>query len=81
MPFLHKPKGESRKKHSTEIMKAAVKKVADEGFSVRSTAVDYGIARKTLERYVKKYKLSKNKEDISMHKPPLFNLCTCNIFH
>lgn len=65
MLFFHKTKRKARKKHSTEVMKSAVKKVADEGFSIRKIAVDYGIDQKTLERYVKKYKLSENKKDMN----------------
>lgn len=51
-------------------MKAAeskrLKRVAEEGCSIRSTAIEYGIDRKTLEIYVKKYTSSDNKEDVAM---------------
>lgn len=67
MPFFYKPtSGNVRKKHSPERMKAAVKRVVEEGCSVRSSAEMYSIDRKTLDRYVKKYVSSENKDEVSM---------------
>lgn len=51
MPFFYKPtSGNVRKKHSPERMKTAVKRVVEEGSSVRISAEMYGIDRKTLDR-------------------------------
>lgn len=47
-------------------MKSAVKRVVEEGGSVRSSADMFGIDRKTLDRYVKKYLASENKDEVSM---------------
>lgn len=67
MPFFYKPtSGNVRKKHSPERMKTAVKRVVEVGSSVRSSAEMYGIDRKTLDRYVKKYLASENKDEVSM---------------
>lgn len=73
MPFFWKPKenGMKRTKHTPEHMRAAVLNVEESGRSVRATAVDYNIDRKTLERYVKKYTLAENKDSVAY--VPIYN--------
>lgn len=66
MPFFWKPKeGRVRKKHSPDRMRSAVLFVID-GNSVRSASKKFDLDRKTLERYVKKYNSSENKDTVSM---------------
>lgn len=67
MPFFWKPKegGTKRTKHTSEHMKAAVLSVVESGQSVRASAAGFKIDRKTLERYVKKYKVTENKYSVS----------------
>lgn len=67
MPFFWKAKenGKKRSKHSPEHKRAAVLSVIETGRSVQTSVVDFNIDRKTLERYVKKYRLTENKDSVS----------------
>lgn len=58
MPFLWKSENKRRHQVSPTKMKTAVLSVAKNGKSVRAVAAEYGIDRKTLGRYVDKYKKS-----------------------
>lgn len=66
MPFFYKPKENARKSHSPERKKAAVKRMVEEGCSIRSSVDMYVLDRKTLDRYVKKYIASETKEEVAM---------------
>ena len=48
MPFQWKPSDNPRKKVDPEIMKSAVKRIIDDGISIRAAALEYGLDRKTL---------------------------------
>lgn len=66
MPFKYKAKeGHVRKGYSPERMRSAVRNVVEEGSSVRGAALRFEIDRKTLDRYVKKYRESDDKGNLS----------------
>ena len=75
MPFFWKSGKNERIKTSPERMKAAVLKVVEDGVSVRAAAKEHSIDRKTLGRYVDKFRNGSG-EDIAM-KP---NYVTAQIF-
>lgn len=70
MPRLYTKKTE-REPPDPKTMEFAVKKVVDDGKSLRSTAFEYAISKTTLQRYVNKYKASKetNNQELPRFTP------------